>query len=117
MPMIHDTDGNELGDILLTTAQQTLLDAEQNVAVLYHTPQLLQGTLGKNSGSFTLFKDGDRILVLGKEAFQEFLTIQAGVKALKANEQPPQRMVPEPPHAAPPRTEEEDIAAGSGSVG
>ena len=38
MTMIFDGDGNELADIALSEKQQTVLDHDEDIVVIYHTP-------------------------------------------------------------------------------
>jgi hypothetical protein len=81
--MVYDGDGNELGEVPLSETQQRALDASGKISVLYHTPQLLQHALGQRSGSFMLYKEGERVVALTSSAVKEFLDIQAGVKAAR----------------------------------
>jgi hypothetical protein len=83
MQAIYDADGNELGKMPLTDKQQAALDAGGKVSVLYHTPQLLQHTLGNHSGSFMLYKEGDRVVALTSSSVKEFFGLQAAIKAAR----------------------------------
>jgi hypothetical protein len=83
MSDIYDADGNEIGAIALSARQRALLDAGENIAVLYHTPQLLRDALGHSSGSFMLRKDGDRLVTLSPEAAKECVRIQKAVAAAR----------------------------------
>ena len=78
---IYDSDGKEIGDIALSARQRALLDAGESIAVLYHTPQLLRSTLGENSGSFMLHKDGDRVVTPTPGPAKDCVRIQKGVKS------------------------------------
>jgi hypothetical protein len=79
--LVYDGDGNELGDVPLSENQQRALDAGGKVSVLYHTPQLLRNILGQRSGSFMLYKQGDRAVALTSNSVKEFLELQAAMKA------------------------------------
>jgi hypothetical protein len=81
--LVYDGDGNELGDVPLSENQQRALDAGGKVSVLYHTPQLLHNTLGQRSGSFMLYKDGDRVKALTSSSVKEFLELQTSIKAAR----------------------------------
>jgi hypothetical protein len=81
--LVYDSDGNELGDVPLSDNQQRALNAGGKVSVLYHTPQLLQHTLGRRSGSFMLYKDDDRVVALTSSAVKEFLDLQTAIKAAR----------------------------------
>jgi hypothetical protein len=81
--MVYDSDGNELGEVPLSETQQRALDASGKISVLYHTPQLMQNTLGRRSGSFMLYKKDERVVALTSSAVKEFLDIQAGIKAAR----------------------------------
>ena len=80
---VYDSNGNELGDVPLSETQQTVLERNGKISVLYHTPQLLQHTLGRRSGSFMLYKEGERVVALTSSSVKEFLDIQAAVKAAR----------------------------------
>lgn len=84
MQTIYDADGNELGTVPLTEKQQAALDAGGSIAVLYHTPQLMQAELGKASGSFSLHKEGDRLVTTTPAAVKEYARLRAAVDVLKA---------------------------------
>lgn len=83
MQTIYDADGNELGSVPLTEKQQAALDAGGTIAVLYHTPQLMQGELGKRSGSFSLYKDGDRLITTTPGPAKDFAALQAAIAAAR----------------------------------
>lgn len=87
MQTIYDADGNELGSVPITEKQQAALDAGGSIAVLYHTPQLMQAELGKRSGSFSLHKDGDRLITTTPAAVKAYAELRAAVDVLvKARE-------------------------------
>lgn len=81
--LVYDGDGNELGEVPLSETQQRALDGAGKISVLYHTPQLLQHALGRRSGSFMLYKDGERVLALTSSAVKEFIDLQAAIKAAR----------------------------------
>jgi hypothetical protein len=81
--LVYDGEGNELGDVPMSETQQAALERGSNVSVLYHTPQLLQHTLGRRSGSFMLYKADDRVVALTSSAVKEFLELQAAIKAAR----------------------------------
>ena len=83
MADVYDSDGNLLGNVPLSENQQAALDKGGNVSVLYHTPQLLQHTLGRRSGSFMLYKDGERVVALTSSSVKEFIELQAAIKAAR----------------------------------
>jgi hypothetical protein len=80
---VYDGDGNKLGDVPLSETQQRALDAGSKVSVLYHTPQLMQNMLGRRSGSFMLYKEGERVVALTSSSVKEFLDIQAALKSAR----------------------------------
>lgn len=84
MQTIYDADGNELGLVPLTEKQQAALDAGASIAVLYHTPQLLHAELGKRNGSFSLYKDGDRLVTTTPAAAKDFVQLRAAIAARSA---------------------------------
>lgn len=87
METIYDADGHELGSVPLTEKQQAALDAGGTIAVLWHTPQLMQGELGKASGSFSLHKEGDRLISTTPAAVKDYARLRAAVDLLaKARE-------------------------------
>lgn len=83
MPDVFDSDGNKLADIPLSDKQRTLLDAGQEVCVIYHTPQLMRSQLGDRNGSFLLSMNGDRLVTSTPEPFKQFAKLQAGIAAIK----------------------------------
>jgi len=80
---IYDSDGNVLGEMPLSEKQQAVLESTGKLSVLYHTPQLLQHALGQRSGSFMLYKQGDRVVALTSNSVREFLELQASIKAAR----------------------------------
>lgn len=87
MQTIYDEDGHELGQVPLTARQQAALDAGGSIAVLWHTPQLMQAELGTRSGSFQLHKEGDRLVTGTPAAVKEYAALRAAVEAVKAREE------------------------------
>lgn len=79
MTTVYDADGGELGEVSLTEKQLAALEGGP-IAVLYHTPQLLHGTLGQRAGSFSLHKAGERISTTTVDALRDFLQLQAQIK-------------------------------------
>jgi hypothetical protein len=87
MEKIYDADGNELGSVPLTEKQRDALDAGGSIAVLYHTPQLMHAELGKRSGSFSLHKDGDRLVTTTPAAVKDYAQLRTAIDVLtKARE-------------------------------
>jgi hypothetical protein len=83
MPMIYDAEGHELGAISLTDKQEAALATGESIAVLYHTPQLMRGELGDRSGSFTLRKDGERLVTSTPASAKECVNLQRAIAAVK----------------------------------
>jgi hypothetical protein len=83
MQTIYDDKGNALGSVEITEKQQAALDAGVSIAVLYHTPQLLQAELGKRSGSFYLSKQGERLVTTTPAAAKDYAELRAAIDALK----------------------------------
>ena len=86
MTAIYDGDGNEIADIGLSEKQRTLLEAGENVVMIYHTPQMLRYLLGEHSGSFVLHKHEERVVVSNAERLRAFADLQRAIKATR--EQP-----------------------------
>ena len=87
METIYDAEGTELGQVPLTEKQRAALDAGGSIAVLYHTPQLMHAELGKRSGSFSLHKEGDRLVTTTPAAVKDYAELRAAVDVLvKARE-------------------------------
>jgi len=82
---IHDREGNEVADIELSEKMQHALELGNEVAVIYHTPQLLRSTLGENAGSFTLRKTGDFVVAQDVATLRKYVDLQAAIK--RAREQ------------------------------
>jgi hypothetical protein len=83
MQTIYDADGEELGQIPLSEKQQAALDAGGTISVLYHTPQLMHAELGRRSGSFSLHKDGERLVTTTPAPVKDFVQLQKAIAALK----------------------------------
>ena len=81
MPMIFDRDGNEIADIPLSDKQQAVLDHDEEIVVIYHTPQLLRFVLGEQSGTFTLRKRGDHITAGDADGLRAYADLQKRIKA------------------------------------
>jgi hypothetical protein len=84
MQTIYDGDGNELGQIPLTPKQQAVLDAGAVLTVQYHTPQLMHAALGQRSGTFTVHKDGERLISATPKSVKDFVAMQAAIAAVRA---------------------------------
>jgi len=80
--MIFDPDGHELGDIPLSERSLELLrENGSQVVILYHTPRMLEGA--KRNGSFTLRRDGERLITRDVAALREYAAMQAQIGALR----------------------------------
>ena len=82
--IVHDADGNELGELSISDKQREALSDGAAVEVQYHTPQLLQSVLGTHSGTFTLQMDDDRLVTTTPDIFKRYLELRDGV-ARRAN--------------------------------
>ena len=80
MPMIFDRDGNELADIPLSEKNQHVLNHDEEIVILYHTPQMLHHILGEKSGSFTLRKTGDHIVATDVVGLRAYAALQRAIK-------------------------------------
>jgi hypothetical protein len=83
MTIIHDSDGNEIDDIVLSEKQRTLLEAGENVVMIYHTPQMLRYLLGEHSGSFTLGKSGEHVFTPVPDSLRAYAKLQRAIKAAR----------------------------------
>lgn len=83
MTMIFDDDGNEIADIALSEKQQSVLDHDEDIIVLYHTPQMLRYILGERSGSFLLHKHGDRIIAAAPDNLRAYADLQRAIRAAR----------------------------------
>ena len=82
--LIHDNDGAELADITLSEKQQAMLDAGENIVVIYHTPQLLRAVLGAQDGTFVLTKgSGDSIVTSDPISLKKYADLQRAIKAAR----------------------------------
>jgi hypothetical protein len=86
MDAIYDSEGNELGRMPLSDKQRATIETGADIVVIYHTPQMLRSLLGERNGSFILRKDGDRVVTTTAAAVKEFVGLQAGIAAAKAQE-------------------------------
>lgn len=83
MSIIHDRDGNEVGDIELSYKQKAVLETGEEVVVIFRTPQTVRHVIGDEQGSFVLHKDGDRIIVHDAGMLRGYAKLQRTVKAAR----------------------------------
>lgn len=83
MDVIFDSDGRELGGIILSDKQRSTIETGEAIVVIYHTPQLLRGVLGERNGSFTLRKIDDRIETGEPAKVKEFVALQKAIAATR----------------------------------
>lgn len=80
---IYDDQGNVIADIPLSEKQQALLDVGSEITVFWHTPRMLQNTLGTGSGQFNLYKDGNRIIAPNGDVLRRYVTLQSEIAAAR----------------------------------
>jgi len=80
MTIIRDGDGNEIADIALSEKQCALLDAGENVVLIYHTPQMLRHLIGEQSGSFILGKRGEDVFTPAPDNLRAYAKLQRAIK-------------------------------------
>ena len=85
MPMIFDRDGNELADIQLSEKNQHVLDHDEEIVIIYHTPQMLRYVLGEKSGTFTLRKRGNHIVAADVVSLRAYADLQRAIKVAREN--------------------------------
>jgi len=83
MPMIHDRDGNEIADIPLSEKNQAVLDHDEEVVIIYHTPQMLRYILGEKSGTFTLRKLGGHLVAADVVGLRAYADLQRAIKVAR----------------------------------
>ena len=81
--IIHDSDGNEIADIVLSVKQRAVLETGEEIVVIYHTPQTLRYVLGDKGGTFVLRKAGDRITVRDAAVLRRYAELQRAIKAAR----------------------------------
>jgi len=86
MPKIFDRDGNEIAEFPLSEKMLAALEADEEIAMIFHTPQLYRGTLGHQAGSFTLRKIGARVVALDAGTVRKYAAIQQAVKKVRGLE-------------------------------
>lgn len=77
---VFDRDGNEVADFAISEKQQKLLEAGEEVTIIYTTPQLLLATLGAQSGSFALKKIGEHVIAMDADRVRAYAGLQQAVK-------------------------------------
>ena len=80
MTMIFDRDGNELADIPLSERNQRVLDHNEEIVIIYHTPQMLRYVLGEKSGTFMLRKHGAHIVAVDVDGLRAYADLQRAIK-------------------------------------
>jgi DNA-binding winged helix-turn-helix (wHTH) protein len=83
MTAIYDGNGNEIADIGLSDKQRALLEADEEIVLIYHTPQTLRYLLGEHSGSFVLRKKLAQIVVSDVDRLRAFADLQRAIKAAR----------------------------------
>jgi hypothetical protein len=80
MADIFDPTGEKIAAIPLSERQLQLLDVGTTIVVQYHTPQLLRGILGEQTGSFALHKMSERIIATDPHAVKICAEMLQGVE-------------------------------------
>jgi copper homeostasis protein CutC len=80
MTKIFGGDGQELGDLDLSEKMLAVLEHEGDVALTFHTPQLLRYVLGERAGSFILRKHETRVLVDDVDTLRRYIALQRDIK-------------------------------------
>jgi hypothetical protein len=83
MSIIHDGDGNEVGDIELSVKQKAVLETGEDIVVIYRTPQTLRHVIGDEEGSFILHKLGERTIVRDANVLRRYAKLQRAIKAAR----------------------------------
>ena len=83
MSIIHDSDGKEMGDIELSVKQKAMLDAGEEIVVIFRTPQTMRHVIGDEQGTLVLHKDGDRTIVRDAQMLRCYAKLQRTVKAAR----------------------------------
>lgn len=83
MTVIYDGDGNEIADIGLSDKQRAVLETDEEIVMIYHTPQTLRYLLGEHNGSFSLRKHEARIVVNNADRLRAFADLQRAIKAAR----------------------------------
>lgn len=80
MTGIFDRDGNEIGQVEISHKQQAVLDAGEEIVVIYHTPQLLRHIIGEKSGTFVLRMVGPHVVAQDAAAIKRYIALQVAIK-------------------------------------
>jgi hypothetical protein len=80
MTMIFDRDGHEIDDIPLSDKQREVLDLDEEIVVIYHTPQLLRYMLGEHTGTFSLRLQDGHVTAADAAALRAYATLQKRIK-------------------------------------
>lgn len=77
---IFDDGGTEIAQIELSDKQARVLEAGEEIVVIYHTPQLLRHILGEQNGTFMLRRTG--LLVVAKDVagLKRYAGLQRAIK-------------------------------------
>jgi hypothetical protein len=80
---VFDGDNNLVANIPISEKQLAALDAGAEVAMIFHTPQLLRYVLGERNGSFSLQRQNGRIVTREAEALKAFAQLRADIVKAK----------------------------------
>ena len=78
---IYNDDGETITEMPLTEKQLAILEVAGEIAVIFHTPQLLRSLLGDRSGSFSLHKRDDRVVTREPQAVKRYADLQKAIAA------------------------------------
>jgi len=81
--MIFDRDDNEIVDIPLSKKNQHVLDHDEEIVIIYHTPQMLRYVLGEKSGTFMLRKLGGHIVAQDVVGIRAYADLQRAIKVAR----------------------------------
>lgn len=80
---VYDSDGNEIAEFEVSEKQQKLLEAGEEVVIIYTTPQLLIATLGAHSGSFALKKINARVVASDAARVRKYAGLQKAARTAR----------------------------------
>lgn len=80
---IFDDDGSEIGEIELSDKQARVLEAGEDIVMIYHTPQTLRHVLGAQNGNFMLHKAGQQVIAKDAVSLKRYVDMQRAIKAAR----------------------------------
>jgi len=83
MATVYDPEGKHSLDLPLSEKQRALLEAGGEVTIVYHTPQLMRGLIGRSSGQLKVKQTDGRCMASDPLAFRAFQALWVAIEGVR----------------------------------